>query len=142
LEEKLHQVKIDEGSLQSFKESTEKVRNELEEAIIDMYAHLHMFQDIAATIIDQHSRVQTKLTQFNTIWEGMNNIDTWIAENPDAPVELYHPSGRERKIDLYSLEHCQQAGQREDKETTSSMEICSQLHKATQELIKICRLPS
>jgi hypothetical protein len=29
--------------LQSFKESIEKVRTELEEAIIDMYSHLHMF---------------------------------------------------------------------------------------------------
>jgi hypothetical protein len=77
-----------------------------------MYTHLHMFQDLAAIIIDQHSTVQTKLTQFNIIWEGMNNIDTWIIENLDAPVELYRPSSRERKIDTYALDHCQQAGQK------------------------------
>jgi glutamate mutase epsilon subunit len=83
----------------------EKVRTKLEEAIIDMYTHLHMFQDIAAIIIDQHRMVQTKLTQFNTIQEGMNNIDTWITENLDAPVELYHPSVRERKTNIYALDH-------------------------------------
>jgi hypothetical protein len=91
-----------------------------------------MFQYIASTIIEKHSTVKSKLIQFNTIWEGMNNIDTWIAKNPDAPVELYRPSSREIKIDINALEHCQQAGQREDKETTSSMEIFSCLHKEAQ----------
>jgi len=62
LEEKLQQVEIDEGILQSFKESTKKFRIELEEAIIDMYAHLHMFQEIVATIIDQQSRVKANNT--------------------------------------------------------------------------------
>jgi hypothetical protein len=80
-----------------------------------MYAHLHMFQDLASIIINQHSTVKTKLTQFNIIWEGMNDIDTWIAENPNAPIELYHPSSREIKIDTYALDHCQQMGQKEEK---------------------------
>jgi len=62
----------------------------------------------------------------------------WIAENPNAQVELPRPSSMESKTNLYSLEQCQQDGQREDKETTSSMAICLRLHKATQELIKIC----
>jgi hypothetical protein len=84
LEEKLQQVKIDEGSLQIFKESTEKVRTKLEEAIIDMYSHLHMFQEISATIIDQQSRVKAKNTQMNTIQEGIDDIDRWIAENLDV----------------------------------------------------------
>jgi hypothetical protein len=47
LEENLQQVKVDEGSLQSFKTSMEKIRTELEEALIDMYAHLHMFQGLS-----------------------------------------------------------------------------------------------
>jgi hypothetical protein len=85
--------------------------------------------------------VQNKLTQFNTIQEGMNNIDTWIAENSDAPIELYHPSVKERKTYIYALDYCQQVGQREDRETTISMVICSHLHKEAQELIKICQLP-
>jgi hypothetical protein len=67
LEEQLQQVNIDEGSLQSFKASAEKVRTKLEEAIIDMYTHLHLFQQTTSTIIDQHSRVQAKNTHFNTI---------------------------------------------------------------------------
>jgi hypothetical protein len=50
-----------------FRTKLEKVRTKLEEAIIDMYAHLHMFQDIVATIIEKHGIVKTKLTQFNTI---------------------------------------------------------------------------
>jgi hypothetical protein len=69
-----------------------KVRTELEEAIIDMFYHLHMFQYMVATIINQHGRVQNKLTQFNTIQEGMNNIDTWITEISNSLVELYRPS--------------------------------------------------
>jgi hypothetical protein len=77
---------VHEGNLHSFKTSIEKIKTELEEALIDMYAHLHMFQDLASIIIDQHRMVQTKLTWFNIIWEGMKNIDTWIKENPDAPT--------------------------------------------------------
>jgi molecular chaperone DnaK (HSP70) len=107
LEEKLQQVKIDERSLQSFKISAEKVRNELEGAIIDMYAHLHLFQNVAAIIIDQNNQIQVKLTQYNIIHEGINDIDRWIEENPDAPPELYRPSNMERKIDLYALDHFQ-----------------------------------
>jgi len=64
---KLLQVKINDGSIQIFNSSTKKVRREIEEDIIDMYAHLTMFWDMVATIIDQHNRVQTKLMQFNTI---------------------------------------------------------------------------
>jgi hypothetical protein len=51
LEERLQQVNIDERSLLNFKASVEKVRNDLEGAIIDMYANLHLFQNVAATII-------------------------------------------------------------------------------------------
>lgn len=96
LKEKLQQVKVDEGRLQSFKTSMEIIETELEEALIDMYAHLHMFQDLATIIIDQHSTVQTKLTQFNIIWEGMNNINTWIVGNSDAHRILL-PLGQEKK---------------------------------------------
>jgi hypothetical protein len=67
LEEKLQQVRIDERSLQSFKVSVEKVRSELEEAIIDMYANLHLFQDAVVIIIEKNNQIQTKLTQYKTI---------------------------------------------------------------------------
>jgi hypothetical protein len=60
LEHKLLQMKVDESSVQSFRESIEKVRIELEEAIIDMYAHMHLFQQETTTIIDQHGQVQAK----------------------------------------------------------------------------------
>jgi hypothetical protein len=140
LKEKLHQVNIDEGSLQSFKKSIEKFRLELEKSIIEMYTHLHMLQDMASTIIDHHNRVKTKLTKFDTIQEGMNNIDTWIVENMDTSINIYHHLGRERNIYLYSLEQCHQDEKREDKETTISIVIYSCLHKSSQELIKICQL--
>jgi hypothetical protein len=63
--------------------------------------------------------VKTNITQFNIIQEGMNDVDTWIAdnpneENPDAPTELYRPSPREIKIDAYALEHCQKMRQKID----------------------------
>jgi cell shape-determining protein MreC len=58
LEERLQQVRIDESNLQSFKASAEKVRKELEEAIIDMYAHLHLFQQAIATIIEKNNQIQ------------------------------------------------------------------------------------
>jgi hypothetical protein len=32
------------GSIHNFKESAEKLRTDLEEALIDMYAQLHIFQ--------------------------------------------------------------------------------------------------
>jgi hypothetical protein len=84
-----------------------------------MYTHLHMFQDLSTIIMEQYSTVQTNITQFNTIQEGMNNIDMWIIENLDALTELYRPFVRERKIGIYALDHCQQLGQKEDKETTT-----------------------
>jgi len=62
LEEKLQQVNIDERILQSFKINVDKVRNELEGDIIDMYAHLHLFQNVSAIIINQNNRIQVKMT--------------------------------------------------------------------------------
>ena len=52
LEEKLQQVRIYEISLLIFKASMGKVRNELEGAIINMYANLHLFQNVAAKFIE------------------------------------------------------------------------------------------
>jgi hypothetical protein len=43
-----------------------------------MYANMHLFQQEITTFIDQHSQVQAKLTQFNTIQERMGYIDQWI----------------------------------------------------------------
>jgi hypothetical protein len=80
-----------------------------------MYAHLHMFQDLTTIIINQHRILQTKLKQFNIIREGMNEIDTWIAESLDALAELYCLSPRERKIDAYALEHFPKIGQKIEK---------------------------
>ena len=45
----------------------------------------------------------------------MKSIDTWIAENLDALVELYRPSSKERKMEIYALDHYQKAEQRVDK---------------------------
>jgi hypothetical protein len=58
LEEKLQKVRIDERSLLSFKVNTGKVRNELEDVIIDMYANIHLFQNIVATVIEQNNKIQ------------------------------------------------------------------------------------
>jgi predicted nuclease with TOPRIM domain len=55
LEEKLQQMKVDEGSLQSFKVSANKVRNYLEGSIIDIYAHLSLFQDATSIVINQNN---------------------------------------------------------------------------------------
>jgi hypothetical protein len=60
-----------------------------------------------ATIIEQKNRIQMKLTQYNTIQEGITYIDTWVAENPDVSLELYKPSKSTRKIYLYALGHFQ-----------------------------------
>jgi hypothetical protein len=67
LEEIVQQVKVDESNMKNFKSSVDKVKRELEEAIIDMYVHLHLFQQVTTTIIEKNSQVQEKLTQFNTI---------------------------------------------------------------------------
>jgi hypothetical protein len=83
------------------------VRNDLEGAIIDMYANIHLFQNAVAIVIDQNNQIQMQLTQYNTICEGIADIDTWIVENPDAPPELYRPSKSARKTDLYTLDHFQ-----------------------------------
>jgi hypothetical protein len=82
-----------------------------------------------------------KLSHYNTICEGIDDIDTWIEETPDAPPELYRSSKSGKKIDLYALEHCQQIAQKVDREVTKSMEIYSRIHKVAQELIKNSRLP-
>jgi hypothetical protein len=91
------------------------VRNELEYVIIDMYVNLHLFQNVAAIVIEQNNKIHMQLTQYNTIHEGISNIDTWIAENPNAPPELYRPLKSMRKTNLYALDHCQQVGKRAEK---------------------------
>jgi cell division septum initiation protein DivIVA len=68
LEERLQQVKIHERSLLNFKAKMEKVRNELEGSIIDMYANLHIFQNMAAIIIEQNNRY--KCNSHNTTLSG------------------------------------------------------------------------
>jgi hypothetical protein len=55
MEEKFQRVKINERSLQSFKVSAKKARNELEEAIINMYANMHLFQDATVIIIEHNN---------------------------------------------------------------------------------------
>jgi hypothetical protein len=55
LEEQLKHAKKDEGGLREFKACVEKVRTELEETTTDMYSHLHVFQQLEAHIMDQHS---------------------------------------------------------------------------------------
>jgi hypothetical protein len=46
-----------------------------------------------------------KMSQYNTIHEGILDIDKWIEENLDVPLEIYRPSKEEIKIDLYALDH-------------------------------------
>jgi hypothetical protein len=88
----LKEQKKDEGNLGEFKTCDEKVRIVLEEAIIDMYAHVHVFHQLAANIMEQRNCVQTKNTQLTTISEGLYDIKRWIVENPDALDEIYLPS--------------------------------------------------
>jgi hypothetical protein len=57
-----------------------------------MYTHMHLFQDVAVIVIEKNNQVQMKLSQYNTIHEGISDIDRWIEENPDAPPEIYQPS--------------------------------------------------
>jgi hypothetical protein len=58
LEHRLQQVKIDERSLLNFKTSAKKVRNDLEGSIIDMYTNLHLFQNVATTVIEQNDQIE------------------------------------------------------------------------------------
>jgi methanogenic corrinoid protein MtbC1 len=51
---------------------------ELEEAIMDMYTHLHVFQELVANIMEQHKHVQVKNIHMETIREGMNEIKQWF----------------------------------------------------------------
>jgi hypothetical protein len=120
----------------------EKVINELEGGIIDMHANLHLFQNVAAIVIEQNYRIHMQLTQYNTIWEGITFIDTWIEKNIDAPTELYRPSKSTRKTYLYALDHFQYVGKQVDKEVTKAMEIFSRTHKSSQEFIRHGLLPS
>jgi hypothetical protein len=129
MEERLQQVRIDERNLQSFKSNVQKVRRELEDAIIEMYSHLHILHQATTTIIENNNQIQKQLMQYNTICEGIIDIDRWITKNPNAPLELYQPSPSEINIDLYALDHFQQVGKRADKEVTKPMTICSKLHK-------------
>jgi hypothetical protein len=70
----------------------ERVKNDLEASIIEMYANPNLFQNVVAMVIDQNNVIQGNLTQYNTICKGIPDIDTWIAKNPDAPPNLYRPS--------------------------------------------------
>jgi hypothetical protein len=83
------------------------------------------------TVTEQHIQVQAKSTKFINIQEDIGEIDRWIVENPNTPIKLYHPPSIEIKVDYASLNCLQQAEQRANKEASSSLTICSQLHKAT-----------
>lgn len=105
LEEILQQVNIDERSLLSLNSSAKRVMNDLEGAIIGMYANIHLFQNAVVIVIEENNQIQGNLIEYNTICEVLANINTWIAKNPDAPPKLYTPSKSTRMIDLYTLDH-------------------------------------
>jgi hypothetical protein len=72
-----------------------------------MYANIDLFQNVVEIVIDQNNQIQLEMKIYNTIREGIADIDTWIGENPDALHDLYRPSKSSRKIDLYALDHFQ-----------------------------------
>jgi len=74
LEEQFRHAKKDEGGLREFKACVENVSTKLEETTTDMYAHLHVLQQLATHIMDQHNVVQTKNFQSVTILEGLNDM--------------------------------------------------------------------
>jgi hypothetical protein len=81
----------------------------LNEMAIDMYAHLQVFQQLETQIIDQHSCVQAKNVQFIAIQEGLNNMQRWIIENPDA-LPSYLMLHKGKRIDYASLDHANKLG--------------------------------
>jgi hypothetical protein len=58
-----------------------------------------------------------------------------------VPLEVYRPSNQARKTYLYALDHFQQVGEKEAKEVTKEMVICSRIHKVSQEMIRNGYLP-
>jgi hypothetical protein len=92
LEEQLKHEKKEEGIMREFKAWIKNVRTMLEEDIMDMYAHLHVFQEVVSSIMEKQIHVHTKNIQLATIIEGLDDIKRWISKNPDALVEIPHPS--------------------------------------------------
>jgi len=129
LKEKLQQVRIHERSLSNFKANTEKVRNDIEGVIIDMYAKFHLFQNVVSTVIEQNNWILMQLMQYNTIREGIVDIDTWITKNIDVPPKLYRPTKSTRKTHIYVLDHFQQVEKRAYKEVIKAMGIYSKIKK-------------
>jgi hypothetical protein len=89
----------------------------------------------------QHSTIQSKNVEFTTIRAGLNEMQWWIAENPDAPVGFPCISEWERKVDYVSLDNFQQAGEKVEKDINNSLAICAQLHKETHILTHKGHLP-
>jgi hypothetical protein len=98
MEEEVRHSKSDKESIREFRLCTKKVRIKLHEMVKDMYANLQVFQQLATHIMVQHSRAQAKNTKFTTIREGLNEMQHWITENPDAPSEFPCISEWERNI--------------------------------------------
>jgi hypothetical protein len=94
-------MKIDKGSLKEFKASAEKVRTELEEAIVDMYTHLYLFQQTTTAIMDQHGNVQDKNTHINIIRESMMILTNGLQRTPmHQSNDLALQTWRERLISI------------------------------------------
>jgi hypothetical protein len=117
----------DGGILREFKSCDENSREELEETIIGMYSHIAI--------------VRVKNLQLTTIQEGSDDIKRWITENPNTLIELPRPLVVEIRVDYASLDRCQQAGKIVKNETSNSLSLCTQLHKATKVLTHKSILP-
>jgi hypothetical protein len=65
----------------------------------------------------------------------------WVVENPDALVGLPCISEWEMNFDYATLDHCQQAREKVEKETRNSLAICAQLHKVVHILMHKGNLP-
>jgi hypothetical protein len=60
------------------------VRKELYNLVKEMYVGLQLFQKQASKIMEQLEKNQAKNMEFNRIWEGMNEINQWIEDNPNS----------------------------------------------------------
>jgi hypothetical protein len=63
--------------------------------------------------------------EFSTIREGLNEMQCWIPENLDAPLELPCIFEWERKVDYAILDNFQQAEEKVENELKNLLLICA-----------------
>jgi hypothetical protein len=77
----------------------------------------------------QLDKYQTKNMQFIRIRVGLDEMNQWVEDNPNASVVLPRMTGHEGELNYVSIANIQKEGVNFEKDLNNSLGICAKIQK-------------